>query len=76
MMLFWASFVHIVWAKLVQADTGDGEAKLMTKLAPEWVRTSDPVIGIPARYRWTKAPAYNSTVEIRRLRHFQHKLLR
>ena len=32
----------------------------MTKLAPEWVRTSDPVIRSPARYRWTTAPAlYN-----------------
>ena len=30
----------------------------MTKLAPEWVRTSDPVIRSPARYRWTTAPAY------------------
>ena len=30
--------------------------KLM-KLAPEWVRTSDPVIRSPARYRWTTAPA-------------------
>ena len=29
----------------------------MTKLAPEWVRTSDPLIRSPARYRWTKAPA-------------------
>ena len=29
----------------------------MTKLAPEWVRTSDPVIRRPARYRWTTAPA-------------------
>ena len=29
----------------------------MTKLAPEWVRTSDPVIRNPARYRWTTAPA-------------------
>ena len=27
----------------------------MTKLAPEWVRTSDPVIRSPARYRWTTA---------------------
>ena len=44
-------------AKLGQADAGDNEAKLMTKLAPEWVRTSDPVIRIPARYRWTTAPA-------------------
>ena len=29
----------------------------MTKLAPEWVRTSDPVIRSPAGYRWTTAPA-------------------
>ena len=29
----------------------------MTKLAPEWVRTSDTVIRRPARYRWTTAPA-------------------
>ena len=29
----------------------------MTKLAPEWIRTSDPVIRSPARYRWTMAPA-------------------
>ena len=29
----------------------------MTKLAPEWVRTSDPVIRSPARYRWATAPA-------------------
>ena len=43
--------------KLGQADAGDNEAKLMTKLAPEWVRTSDPVIRSPARYRWTTAPA-------------------
>ena len=35
--------MHIVKAKLGQPDAGD-EAKLMTKLAPEWVRTSDPVI--------------------------------
>ena len=33
----------------------------MTKLAPEWVRTSDPVIRSPARYRWTMAPAFTST---------------
>ena len=43
--------------KLGQADAGDNEAKLMTKLAPEWVQTSDPVIRSPARYRWTTAPA-------------------
>ena len=30
----------------------------MTKLAPEWVRTNDPVIRRPARYRWTTAPAF------------------
>ena len=29
----------------------------MTKLAPEWVRTNDPVIRSPACYRWTTAPA-------------------
>ena len=29
----------------------------MTKLAAEWVGTSDPVIRSPARYRWTTAPA-------------------
>ena len=29
----------------------------MTKSAPEWVRTSDPVIRSPAHYRWTTAPA-------------------
>ena len=57
MMVFQASFVHIAQAKLGQADAGDNEAKLMTKLAPEWVRTSDPVIRSPARYRWTTAPA-------------------
>ena len=39
----------------------DNEAKLMTKLAPEWVRTSDPVIRRPARYRWTTAPAFEGT---------------
>ena len=49
--------MHIVSAKLGQADAGDNEAKLMTKLAPEWVRTSDPVIRSPGRYRWTTAPA-------------------
>ena len=29
----------------------------MTKLAPEWVRTSDPVIRSPACYCWTTARA-------------------
>ena len=37
----------------------------MTKLAPEWVRTSDPVIRSPACYRWTTAPR----------RHFQNNCL-
>ena len=35
---------------------GDNEVKLM-KHAPEWVRTSNPVIRSPARYRWITAPA-------------------
>ena len=56
-MVFQASFVHIVYAKLGQAGAGDNEAKLMTKIAPEWVRITDPVIRSPARYRWTTAPA-------------------
>ena len=51
-------FVHIVYAKLGQADAGHNQVKLMTKLAPEWVRTNDPVIKSPARYRWTTAPAH------------------
>ena len=33
----------------------------MTKLAPEWLRTKDPVIRSPARYRWTTAPANSVT---------------
>ena len=33
----------------------------MTKLAPEWVRTNDPVIRSPARYRWATAPTADST---------------
>ena len=37
----------------------------MTKLAPEWVRTSDPVIRSPARYRWTTAPALSRTKDSR-----------
>ena len=32
----------------------------MTKLAPEWVRTSDPVIRSPARYCWTTVPTSQS----------------
>ena len=34
----------------------------MTKLAPEWVRTSDPVIRSPARYCWTTAPANHTSI--------------
>ena len=56
MMVFYVSFVHIVWAKLGQADAGDNETKLIMKLAHEWFRTSEPVIISPARYRWTMAP--------------------
>ena len=37
----------------------------MTKLAPEWVRTSDPVIRSPARYRWTTATADTGVVKDR-----------
>ena len=50
--------MNIALAKLGQAEAGENEAKLMTKLAPESVRTSDPVIRSPARYRWTTAPAF------------------
>ena len=32
----------------------------MTKLAPEWVRTSDPVIRSPARYRWTSGARHTA----------------
>ena len=57
MMVFRPLLCTLFQAKLGQADPGDNEAKLMTKLAPKWVRTSDPVIRSPARYRWTTAPA-------------------
>ena len=55
-MVFYASFMHIVEAILGQADARDNEAKLMTKLAPEWVGTTDPVIRSPARYRCLRRP--------------------
>ena len=45
--------------KILKQVNGDNEAKLMTKLAPEWVRTNDPVFRSPARYRWTTAPAFS-----------------
>ena len=35
-MMFYASFVHIVLAKLGQASAGDIEVKLMMKQAVEW----------------------------------------
>ena len=56
MMLFQASFVHIVEAKPDQANAGDSEVKLIMKHAPEWVRTSDPVIRNPAWYLWSTVP--------------------
>ena len=53
----------------------------MTRLAPEWVRTSDPVIRSPARYRWTTAPAvstmeYDDTVEYAESQHIQPRRVR
>ena len=74
-MVFRPSFVHIVYAKLGQADAGDNEAKLMTKFAPEWVRTRDPVIRSPARYRWTTAPAQYSPLKIRQYRQSRSRLI-
>ena len=44
----------------------------MTKLAPEWVRTSDPVIRSPARYRWTTAPATHTMSVIMSSVIFEH----
>ena len=41
----------------------------MTKLPPEWVRTSDPVIRSPARYRWTmNCSDYEITIKSGQLR--------
>ena len=34
-----------------------GDIIIMTKHVPECVRTSDPMISIPAHYLWTTAPA-------------------
>ena len=44
----------------------------MTKLAPEWVRTNDPVIRSPARYRWTTAPAYSIYRELSKDMYCKH----
>ena len=55
-MVFYASFVHIVLAKLGQADDGYNEVKLTTKHAPEWVRSSDPLIRDTAHHLWTTVP--------------------
>ena len=48
----------------------------MTKLAPEWVRTCNPVIRSPARYRWTTAPARSalqSVLTLLRITHLTHR---
>ena len=43
----------------------------MTKLAPDWVQTNDPVIRSPARYRWTTAPAYeDGNAIVNKIDHF------
>ena len=42
MVLFYASFVHIAYAKLGQADTGDNDVKLMMKHAPIWFEAATP----------------------------------
>ena len=63
--------MRIVWVKLGQASVGDNEAKLMMRLAPEWVRTSDPVIRSPARYRWTTAHAFNGP---RMFKHYHYDI--
>ena len=47
----------------------------MTKLAPEWVRTSDPVIRSPARYRWTTAPPTKCRVHWMFYDHFSARSL-
>ena len=46
----------------------------MTKLAPEWVRTSDPVIRSPAHYRWTTAPARATSCNLSGERSSQSKI--
>ena len=55
MNVVYVSFVHIVWAKRVG---GDKEVKLMMKHAPEWVRTTDPVIRSPAAEHTTSGPLH------------------
>ena len=53
-------FLYIVRLfKLDQTSTGENEVKLMMKHAPEWVRTSDPVIKSPDCYLWIIVPAYS-----------------
>ena len=56
MPLFWAFFIQIVLPKLGQATAEDNKVKLMMKHAPEWVRTTNPVIWI--------APSYTSDLII------------
>ena len=47
--------MHIILAKLGQADAGDNEAKLMTKLAPQWVRTKPSTLPLDYGARHTYA---------------------
>ena len=56
-MLFYASVIHIVYNTLGQASAGENVVKLVMKHAPEWIRTSDPVIRNPVGYLWTTALA-------------------
>ena len=48
----------------------------MTKLAPEWVRTSDPVIRSPASYHWTTAPAPFCATSVTKIVFLQDQFLR
>ena len=48
----------------------------MTKLAPEWVRTSDPVIRSPARYHWTTAPAPFCATSVTKIVFFTRPVLK
>ena len=53
MMLFYASFVHIVKAKLGQASAGDNVVELKIKCAPDCV----PTVTQWSTRLWTTAPA-------------------
>ena len=67
MMVFSASFVHIVYAKLGQASARDNEVK-PSEISLEWIRTSDPVIRSPARYLWT-----TEVTKVMRLKYWHFK---